>query len=452
MLKKIFNSLEYIFVISSLILYTGGVLDLVAIDGFSEGDGIYSRTVSANEKLFVIKQLLYYFTYIASFILLTKTIDKFTKISAIFSRNIHVLLLVGWAVMSTTWSELPSLTASRAVALVGTTIFGIYLANRYTLKAQLLLLRHTFLAIVLLSIAFAIFLPQYGVMGALHAGAWRGIYTHKNELGRMMALGAIVLLMQPGSEGENKMLSLQTRSIGTLKQYIPSQTKENSSFYTFFGLIAAIGLIFLSRSSGGIVNLVGISIVLGIFKISQLRLYQRFFSILGTVVLFSILAVIIVPNPEMIFASIGKSSDLTGRGDLWDILLDMLSTRPLLGFGYGIFWENYGLIVALAAGWDVPHAHNGFLDLTLGVGLLGLGLFTIGYFYTFVKGLVRFRNSQSDENIYPLVVLIYIIISNISETGLFSYNNIYWLLFVTLSHSMVVWDKKNILPPNPQFF
>lgn len=60
MIKKIIASLEYLFVILSLILYTGGVLDIVAIDGFSEGDGVYNMTISANEKLFVVKQILLY--------------------------------------------------------------------------------------------------------------------------------------------------------------------------------------------------------------------------------------------------------------------------------------------------------------------------------------------------------------------------------------------------------
>lgn len=455
MIKKIIKFLEYSFVILSLILYTGGVLDIIAIDGFSEGDGVYSMTISANEKLFVVKQVLFYVTYAIASILLIRISDKYTKITAILLRNIHISLLVGLTAISAIWSELPYQTISRSVALVGTTIFGIYLANRYTLKQQLILLRNTFLTIVLLSIAFVIVLPQYGIMGALHAGAWRGIYTHKNELGRLMSLGAIVFLMQSRQEGEIKIIGLKIRSIGTLKQCVPIGTRRDSflqSTLTLLGLGAAIAMILLSRSSGGIVNLTIMAIALAMFKISQLRLDLKFLFTMGSIVLFLIIAVIVFPNPELIFASIGKSSDLTGRGDLWNVLLDLLSSRLLLGFGYGVFWESYGAIVTLAVGWDVPHAHNGFLDLTLGVGLLGLILFSISYLSTFAKSLARFQSSQSDESIYPLIILIYIVISNVSETGLFSYNNIYWLLFVTVSHSMILSTKKNILPPNPQFF
>lgn len=117
----------------------------------------------------------------------------------------------------------------------------------------------------------------------------------------------------------------------------------------------------------------------------------------------------------------------------------------MLGFGYGVFWEKYGAIVALEAGWNVPDAHNGFLDLSLSIGLLGLALFAISYINTFTTGFARFCDRQSDEEIYPLILLIYIFISNISETGLFTYNNIYWLLYVTVSYSVIASGKKNIV-------
>ena len=434
MLKKIFVGLEYSFAILSLILFTGGILDIIAIDGFSEGDGQYSRLVSANEKIFVIKQFIFYLIYIISFVLLARR-SKSTKISAIISQNIYIILLVGLAFLSTIWSDLPELTISRSIALAGTTIFGIYLANRYTPKEKLVLLKHTFAIIILLSIVFAIAIPQYGLMGSeVHAGAWRGIYTHKNEFARIIALGGVIFMMQPRQD----KLSIKTRSIGKLQQSVLSTIRSNNLLDRLFAILClglSILLIVLSNSSGGIVILVNLTIAYGIFKISQLRSSQRFITMLGVLVLFATYAAIVIPNPESIFTSVGKSSDLTGRGDIWKILVEMLSDRPLLGFGYGAFWEKHGATVALAAAWETPHAHNGFVDLALGIGYLGLALFAFSYFNIFVKCWARFRDANSDENIYPMIILIYIVLSNISESGLFSYNYIYWLLYVMVGYS-----------------
>lgn len=456
MIKKIFDGLEYSFVILSLILFTGGILDIIAIDGFSEGEGGYSQLVSANEKIFVVKQFIFYIIYIVSFLLLARKTNKSINILTIIAQNIYIILLVGLAFVSTTWSDLPALTTLRSIALAGTTIFGIYLANRYTLSEKLILLRHTFIVIILLSIAFAVVIPQYGLMGAeVHAGSWRGIYTHKNEFARIIALGGIIFLMQPKQE----KLSLKTRSIGNSKQSVISRLKYNSLAHHSFKILClglSILLIVLSNSSGGIVILVNLTIAFGIFKISQLRSSQRFLTILGVLVLFATYAVIVIPNPESIFTSLGKSSDLTGRGDIWKILFEMLSDRPLLGFGYGAFWERHGATVALAAAWETPHAHNGFIDLALSIGYLGLTLFAFSYCYIFVKCFARFRDTNSDETIYPMIILIYIVLSNISESGLFSYNYIYWLLYVMVGYSTTVGDiklpkvSKSKLPENPQ--
>ena len=448
MIKKIFNLLEYIFGVSSLILYTGGIITVMVTDGLSEGEIDFNQVANDSDRFFIVK-ILYPITYIVALFLLTTNLsEKFTKVSKILSQNIHILLVIGFAVLSIVWSELPSMTASRSGALVGTSIFGIYLANRYSLAQQLSLLGHTFLGIIFLSIIFALVLPQYGVMGGIHSGAWRGIYSHKNEFGRLMSLSAIIFVMQSIGGVGMATMKFRTRSIGGITQNLPmefARSKLLETLLIYLGLSLSILLLALSKSSGAVVNLIVMIISLIIFKIAQLSSHQRFLMILGTIVSGCIFAIIVVPDPESLFASFGKSSDLTGRGDLWSVLIDLLWKSPLLGFGYGAFWEKYGPTVALAAGWNAPDAHNGFLDLTLSIGLLGLALFIISYCYSFLRGLAKFRSSPGDIEIYPLILLVYIVVGNISETGLFTSNNLTWLLYVTISCSVTMQREKTIL-------
>jgi exopolysaccharide production protein ExoQ len=470
MLRKIFNFLEYIFTIASLILYTGGIVNVIATDGMSEGDLDVGGAATDSSKFAIVK-ILYPITYLIALLLLSRTTGKSSKLSIIILKNFPVVLLVGLAVLSTVWSELPEMTISRSFALVGTTIFGIYLANRYSLRQQLVLLSHTFLAIICLSIVFMVALPQYGLMGGIHAGAARGIYTHKNEFGRLISLGAIVFLMQPkysvdlalidrdlGAKSLERFRSfpaanLRASSSSKVDPIAPVEKKKNFFQYLviYIGLGLAILLMVLSKSSGAIVNFAVVTMFLAFFKIEQLQFHQKFIALVGVITLSAIAATVIVPNPDILFTSMGKSSDLTGRDDIWGILLDLLSRNPLLGFGYGAFWEKYRPLVASAAGWNVPDAHNGFLDLTMSVGLLGLTFFAIGYLYTFFKSFTKFFQTKTDENIYPVILLVYIFISNISETGLFTCNNIFWLLYTTISCSVALSSQKTVLiaPKSP---
>lgn len=64
---------------------------------------------------------------------------------------------------------------------------------------------------------------------------------------------------------------------------------------------------------------------------------------------------------------------LTGRWPLWTQLVGFVQQRPILGYGYGGFW-NYdnSMTVIEEQGWPISHAHNAYLDTLLELGPIGL--------------------------------------------------------------------------------
>jgi O-antigen ligase len=70
----------------------------------------------------------------------------------------------------------------------------------------------------------------------------------------------------------------------------------------------------------------------------------------------------------------------TGRLPLWEVIWDQIQQHYWLGYGFGAFWDVNGLDnsfgLARSVGWlgVVGQAHNGYLDLFLQIGLVGLGL------------------------------------------------------------------------------
>jgi O-antigen ligase len=64
---------------------------------------------------------------------------------------------------------------------------------------------------------------------------------------------------------------------------------------------------------------------------------------------------------------LNRSSDLTGRGEIWAIVIPMAMKNPMLGYGFGGF-SNDEMRAVLAA----PNAHNGYLESILNIGFLGL--------------------------------------------------------------------------------
>lgn len=77
--------------------------------------------------------------------------------------------------------------------------------------------------------------------------------------------------------------------------------------------------------------------------------------------------------PYLTRGSVETTTTLTGRLPLWEVLIPEIQEHPWLGVGFAAFWnpDSYPRLEQLA-GFSVVSAHNGFLDMLLSSGVLGL--------------------------------------------------------------------------------
>ena len=113
-----------------------------------------------------------------------------------------------------------------------------------------------------------------------------------------------------------------------------------------------------------------------------------------------------------------------------------------MGYGYGGFWLGWAgesAQVWLLRGADKAwHAHNGLLNIWLDLGLLGVSVFVLGFLLAFRRAVAWARLTKTAEGLLPLVFLTFILLYNTTESGILSYNNITWILYVTMVLSMPV--------------
>jgi exopolysaccharide production protein ExoQ len=64
---------------------------------------------------------------------------------------------------------------------------------------------------------------------------------------------------------------------------------------------------------------------------------------------------------------VGRDQTLTSRTDIWAQLLPYVKRQPILGTGFGAFWTSQR-----AADVEVNEAHNGYLEVLLQMGAVGL--------------------------------------------------------------------------------
>jgi O-antigen ligase len=135
--------------------------------------------------------------------------------------------------------------------------------------------------------------------------------------------------------------------------------------------------------------------------------------------------------PGIFLTLIGKDATLTGRTDIWAAILRQAAAHPWFGFGYAAFWEKTSAPAAFVraqTGWDVPSAHNGWLDILVQLGAVGVGLCALLLVLAYILALARALNRGDGD--WALIYLSIFLISALSESVLMQRNSLPWTLCI----------------------
>ena len=131
--------------------------------------------------------------------------------------------------------------------------------------------------------------------------------------------------------------------------------------------------------------------------------------------------VVVAVDPGPILEMIGKDPTLTGRTDLWTYVINDISLKPLLGWGYYGFWSpnNPAAIeISAALRWFVTQAHNGLLEMLLNVGVVGTAIFIFLFVRNVILAFRCLRTSAKALAISTIIVCVGILTIGVSETVL----------------------------------
>jgi exopolysaccharide production protein ExoQ len=201
--------------------------------------------------------------------------------------------------------------------------------------------------------------------------------------------------------------------------------------------VVCLALLLLSESATGIVVCAFMLCLLPIRRL--LTMANRLF--VPLLAFFSMLAmplmIWLATNSSSIVQMLGRNSNLTGRFPLWEIVLQEIAARPLFGFGYAAFWATGEADrIRATIGWNAPNAHNGFLEMLLGVGLVGGTFFLIGLLRNLTLAVRSARTGRIGES-WPLFFLIFNLLYSLTESSLLGANSLLTMLFVANSYWVV---------------
>lgn len=410
-MHKLSRLAEKVFVVFTLFLSTTALIPLLI-----EKEDPAAATQDA------FSPILFMGIYIVTLLLIIQRWKSFVRVA---QKNIWIWLVVGIAMASLFWSVAPEITQRRSILLLGTTLFGIYLAMRYTLREQLQLLAWVCGIVVVLSFLLGIALPSYGLMtfqeGGAHAGAWRGILPHKNILGRFMNLSAIIFLLLAIS---NSIFHRKYRWV------------------LWAGFVLSIALIILTTSKTALVVFLTLTIILPLYSALRGNYTQVVPSMIALVLVGGSAATLLLDNLPVIASALGKDLTLTGRTDIWAVMLELISERPLFGYGFNAFWQGWDHEVTAyiwrTLEWESPYGHNGFMDLLAELGISGLAVFFLSYVTACIRAIIWLRMTKTVEGLLPIMYLTFLFMYNITESSLLITNSMLWILYVSMIFSMAL--------------
>ena len=220
-----------------------------------------------------------------------------------------------------------------------------------------------------------------------------------------------------------------------IDNYINNKTSMKIYIFVLIGIISVI----LLGSATSILGMFILSTYIIFNKIVDK--YEKIFNINNYLIAYILLffAVIIFKFQDVfsfiIVDLFGKDLTFTGRTDIWNTAIELISFNPLLG--YGNMSEIQRII--MFNNQNAVHCHNLLLDIIFQVGILGIAIFI--YIINIVRKQIKKYNSKVAKFL-SWSILVYAIIL---LTEVYSLEKILWVFLIIYNVKLIQSAKEMVV-------
>ena len=327
------------------------------------------------------------------------------KWSKLFAGNPAIMLFYLYFAISILWSSDPIGSTKRIIKDFGLLfVIGLILSEKNPLQAMRAIYVRCAFLLLPLSIVFIKYFPDYGrAYGIAGDLMLTGVTTQKNSLGEIVLIFTLFMVWDylesrpPGARFSLKKIPWEIAFLLLIGAQLLNLSQSKTAL-----MCTMIGVFLICRSG----RLMSKPINLAIFVSALCVPYFVFFA--------QQFASILAPITE----AMGRNLTFTGRTDIWNHIT-LTTVNPIIGAGYWNFWGGPGgYSVNQAMHSVIPNAHNGYVDLFLDGGIVGLIMLVL-MLSSCSRRMMSYLRPGSDANHYQrtrFAFLIVAIIYNISES------------------------------------
>ncbi len=356
---------------------------------------------------------------------------------------IELTLLLALMLGSVLWSNYPSQTISSSLIQVGIVLSALFFVAVFSWRQILSIFANTIRGIIFAALGYELFIS---ILAALAQASLFGV--DDNLFQTIRNIGQVPdgrtiddLLLRNSFMGAWALMGLITF-------LVEFAINKRNKLLTGLSILLSLATIILSSSAGIVfasvsVGLAGLVSLLaeGKDRDTRHRYYRIAWAISGTAGFFVLIF------RRAVFEFLGKSPDMTHRTDIWRFVFELVSDRPLEGWGFIGVWvpgvEPFaGLIVI--NGIEYFQAHNSYLEMCLQLGAVGLGLFLILLTRTFVKTWRLGVHHSNALYLWPLLLLVTQLVRGITESRLLVQSAMFMLILFAVKS----YDPEDLLEEN----
>jgi O-antigen ligase len=343
-------------------------------------------------------------------LMIVTSVLLFWRAKGIGASGILALALASFLLLSAVWSIDPETTVRRGVVYLFIIIGTIGVVGSLEGDEVMSLVGITCGLCAAASIVLLVISPSLATSpsDALSNSDLRGIFSQKNGLGQVMAVGALASLSGIRiSRGRKRLFKILT-------------------------LILFIILAFFSKSTTALLMIFFFCTVGGVIALFQKGGIASILSVTSIILLVPVVGIVSL-DTDTALGLIGKDQTLTGRTELWSYLIYYIQQRPILGWGYSAFWSNNNpaaIEISTVLRW-ASQAHNAAIGMLLEVGIVGLAFFLFLWVRNVASSLKCMSTSAKEPAVSSLLCCGGIFLSGITEPVLLEPGILLSVFFMT---------------------
>lgn len=345
---------------------------------------------------------------------------RLPRVKSILRANLPILVFFVYCLLSVLWSDFPFVTFKRWNRGVADVVMVLIIVTDPHREAALKwLLTRIAMLLIPLSVLIIKFFPEYGRSYTIGGIAmWTGVCTDKNALGAICMIYGSALIWQ--------LLPLS-------RPLISKRSRRREVVSKGAVLAMALYLIWLIDSKTALICfLLAVTLIL-LTKISRMFRSRALLTVIVAAMVISCYCVLFLGIGGGALTEIGRKQDLTGRKEIWATVLP-LATNPVLGAGYEDFWMGKRFEAVARTLATLNQAHNGYLEIYLNLGWIGLillgAIIATGY-----RNILRGFRSDVETGRLKLAFFTICLVYNFTEAT-FKMQSPVWITFLWAAMSV----------------